>query len=113
MSPPSDARPRRHAPRRLGDALGSVRAESAPATLLAAAQEAWPRIAGPAVAAEAEPVSERGGVVTVACRSSTWAQELDLLGPDLLERLNGALAEAGSSPVERLRFTADAARHDG
>jgi predicted nucleic acid-binding Zn ribbon protein len=102
----------RHRPRRIGDALGSVRADTAPATLLAAAQGAWPAVAGPAVAAEADPVSERGGVVTVACRSATWAQELDLLGPELLERLNETLAAAGSARVKRLRFTADASRHD-
>jgi predicted nucleic acid-binding Zn ribbon protein len=102
----------RRGPRRLADALGAVREEAAPATPLAAVQGVWAQAAGAAVAAQAEPVSERGGVVTVACRSATWAQELDLLGPELLERLNGALAEAGSPPVERLRFTADAARHD-
>ena len=33
-------------------------------------------------------------MVTIACRSATWAQELDLLQPELLERLNGALSEA-------------------
>ncbi len=104
-------RARRHTPRRLGDALGAVRAETAPATLLGAVQNAWSATAGAAVAAEADPVSERAGVVTVACRSATWAQELDLLGADLLERLNAALEEAGSAPVARLRFTADAARH--
>jgi predicted nucleic acid-binding Zn ribbon protein len=104
--------PRRHGPRRIGSALGSVRAETAPATLLAAVQGAWPGVAGDAVAAEAEPVSERAGVITVACRSATWAQELDLLGPTLLERLNTALEGLGSPRVERLRFTADAARHD-
>lgn len=101
----------RRGPRRLGDALGIVRSETAPATLLAAVQSAWPGVAGPAVVAQADPVAERDGVVTVACRSATWAQELDLLGPDLRERLNQALEAAGSGPVERLRFTADAARH--
>jgi predicted nucleic acid-binding Zn ribbon protein len=99
-------------PRRLGDALGIVRDQTAPATLLAAVQGAWASTAGEAVAAQAEPVSERQGVVTVACRSATWAQELDLLGPELLERLNSGLAEAGVGPVSRLRFTADAARHE-
>ncbi|MGI9021313.1 MAG: DciA family protein [Solirubrobacterales bacterium] len=103
----------RRGPRRLGDALGALQAQTAPATLLAAVQGAWHGVAGPAVAGQAEPVSERGGVVTVACRSATWAQELDLLGPDLLVRLNTALAEAGAGAVERLRFTADAARHEG
>jgi predicted nucleic acid-binding Zn ribbon protein len=102
---------RGRAPRRLGDALGPVREDVAPATPLAAAQGAWARAAGPAVAAQAEPVSEREGVVTVACRSATWAQELDLLAPRLLKRLNEELEEAGSDPIERLRFTADAARH--
>jgi predicted nucleic acid-binding Zn ribbon protein len=100
-------------PRRLGEALGGVRAETTPATLLAAVQAEWPRVAGPAVTAQADPVSEREGVVTIACRSATWAQELDLMAPDLLERLNRALAEGGAfaGTVERLRFTADAARH--
>lgn len=99
--------------RRLGDALAPVRTEAAPATLLAAVQELWPRVAGGAVSAEAEPVAEREGVVTVTCRSATWAQELDLLQPELLERLRTALAERGfERRLERLRFTADAARHE-
>ena len=101
----------RRRPQRLGDALGTVRSEAAPATLLAAVQSAWAGVAGAAVAAQAEPVSERAGIVTVACRSATWAQELDLLGPELIGRLNKALEAAGAGRVERLRFTADAARH--
>lgn len=106
----------RSGPRRLGAALGAVRSETAPATLLAAVQEAWSAVAGEAVAAQAEPVAERDGVVTIACRSATWAQELDLLAPDLLERLRAALERRDPPPagvaLERLRFTADAARHD-
>ena len=54
-------------------------------------------------------------MVTIACHSATWAQELDLLQAELLGRLNGALAGARPSdavgPVQGLRFTADAARH--
>ena len=55
--------------------------------------------ASPAIAAEAEPVSEHDGVVTVACRSAVWAQELDLLAPDLVARLNGLVgaSEEGGS----------------
>ena len=60
-------------------------------------------------------MAERDGVVTIACRSATWAQELDLLQEELLERLNGALSEADrgaiAPPVRALRFTADAPRH--
>ena len=102
-------------PRRFGEALRTARAEVAPQTLLAAVQGVWAELVGPAVAAESEPVSERDGVVTVACRSATWAHELDLLQDELLARLNRALAAESAMPdgplVERLRFTADAARH--
>ena len=106
----------RRSPRRLGAALTPVARRARPKTLLAAVQEAWPRSAGEAVAAEATPVSERDGVVTIACRSATWAQELDLLQSELLERVNAAISEtdqeAPEAPVSALRFTADAARHE-
>jgi predicted nucleic acid-binding Zn ribbon protein len=89
--------------------------EAAPKTPLAAVQAAWPRAAGDAVARESEPVAERDGVVTIACHSATWAQELDLMQAELLERLNAELdpgdsPRLASQPVSRLRFTADAAR---
>jgi predicted nucleic acid-binding Zn ribbon protein len=80
-------------------------------TLLAAVQSEWPATAGEAIAAEASPVAERDGVVTIACRSATWAQELDLLQGELLERVNAALSEAQKGTLKGLRFTADAARH--
>jgi predicted nucleic acid-binding Zn ribbon protein len=105
----------RRSPRPFGEALRQVRRRAEPRTLLAAAQSAWPAVAGAAVAAEAEPVAERDGVVTIACRSATWAQELDLMQMELLERLNRALSETDLSPaagtVKGLRFTADGARH--
>jgi predicted nucleic acid-binding Zn ribbon protein len=81
----------RAAPRPLALALEDLRDRLAPATPLAAVQRAWADAAGPAVAREARPVSERGGVVTVACRSAVWAQELDLLAPTILEGLNARL----------------------
>jgi predicted nucleic acid-binding Zn ribbon protein len=107
----------RRAPRSLGSALRPARGRARPKTLLAAVQEAWPQVAGAAVAGQSEPVAERDGVITVACQSATWAQELDLLQSELLERLNGALSEpdeGGLAPrINGLRFTADAARHAG
>lgn len=102
---------RRRGPRRLAEALGIVRDATEPQTLLAAVQSAWPEVAGPGVSAQAEPVGEHQGVVTIACRSATWAQELDLMAPDLLERLNAALENPAGGPLRRLRFTADASRH--
>jgi predicted nucleic acid-binding Zn ribbon protein len=68
-------------------------------------QALWPEVAGPAVAAEAEPVSERSGVVTVACRAAVWANELELLGGDLRGRLNARLTgPSEGGPVAGLRF---------
>ena len=55
---------RRRAPRSAAHALHGVLGESAPQTLLAAVQSEWERTAGAAIAAEAQPVSERDGVVT-------------------------------------------------
>jgi predicted nucleic acid-binding Zn ribbon protein len=81
----------RSAPRPLSFALDELRDRLAPATPLAAVQRAWSDAAGPAIAREATPVSERAGVVTVACRSAVWAQELDLLAPTLVEGLNERL----------------------
>ncbi len=106
----------RRAPRRLGSALSPARGGARPKTLLAAVQEAWPRIAGEGVAGQADPVAEREGVITIACQSATWAQELDLLQSELLERLGAALAdwdaEGLEAPVRGLRFTADAIRFE-
>ena len=98
---------RRPAPRPIALALDAVAGGLAPASTLARVQACWANVAGPAVAAEAEPVSERGGVVTVSCRSAVWAQELSLLSDDLLERLNRALDPGGArQPVAALRFGA-------
>ena len=93
---------RRPAPRHLGAALAEVTQQRAPATVLARVQSVWADVAGPAVGAEAEPVAEREGTVTVECRSAVWAQELDLLARDLLARLNERLG--ASARVRGLRF---------
>ncbi len=96
---------RRHAPRPLEAALESFRVAAAPAGLLAQVQAAWPDVAGTQIAAEAGPVGERDGVVTVACSSAGWAHELALLAPELVERLNGRLSDARDAPkVLEMRF---------
>ena len=93
---------RRTAPRPLRQALESTVREAAPPGLLPRVQAAWPEVAGPAIAEEAEPVSERAGSVTVGCRSAVWAHELELLGGELRERLNERLG--GGAEVRELRF---------
>lgn len=101
----------RRAPRPLAEAIGPLQASLAPATLLAEVQRTWPAAVGEAIACEAHPVAERGGVVTVACAASVWAQELDLMAPLLIERLNAAI---GAGEVKRLRcITANAAAREG
>jgi predicted nucleic acid-binding Zn ribbon protein len=100
---------RRGRPHQLGDAFRRVVDDAAPQTLLAGVQAAWAEAAGDTVARQATPVAERDGEVTVACRSASWAQELDLLQDRLRDRLNERLGEGS---VSALRFTADADRHD-
>jgi predicted nucleic acid-binding Zn ribbon protein len=91
---------RRRSPRPVGLALDSLADSLAPPTLLAAVQRAWPKAAGERFAHVSTPVSERDGIVVVACREAVWAQELDLLSESVVGRLNEAL---GRPAVRRLR----------
>jgi predicted nucleic acid-binding Zn ribbon protein len=93
----------RRSPRPLGLALDPIRDQLEPESLLADVQRVWRAAVGVAIAGEAQPTSERGGVVTVSCSASVWAQELDLMAPTILERLNGRLR---SGRVSRLRCVA-------
>lgn len=96
---------RRSEPRPLAVVLERTAREAAPATPLARVQQRWAAVAGERVARAAEPVAERDGVVTVACGSAVWAQELELLSDELLDRLRPALGGPGGEPlVRRLRF---------
>ena len=97
---------RRRAPRPLAVSVAALADALAPATPIGRVQRVWAETVGAAIAREAEPVSERGGVVTVACRSAVWAQELDLLAPDLLARLETAL---GARSVAKFRFVTSSA----
>lgn len=79
---------RRRSPRPLGLALSRAQSAWAPETLLGEVQTVWQDTVGPAIAAEATPRAERGGVLTVACSASVWAHELDLMAPAIIEKLN-------------------------
>ena len=85
-------------------AIQAAMGEVEPETPLAAVQSAWADAVGEAIAAEASPVAERDGVVTIACSSATWAQELDLLGERILTQLTAELPP--ESGLRALRFTA-------
>jgi predicted nucleic acid-binding Zn ribbon protein len=97
---------RRRSPRPLATAIGEALERAEPATLLAAVQRAWPDVVGEAIAREATPVAERSGVVTVACSSSAWAQELDLLSSRILVKLQPEVPS--ENPLEGLRFITSA-----
>lgn len=93
----------RRTPRTLTPALDVLRDAVAPATLLAEIQRVWPEAVGRAIAAEAVPTREQAGVLTVSCSASVWAQELDLMAPVILARLDELLDGAG---LQRLRCVA-------
>lgn len=94
---------RRPAPRPFAPAVERVAGAVMPRTLLAEVQRVWPEATGPALAAAATPVSERSGVVRVACESAVWAQQLALLAPQVVEALNDHL---GRPAVKGLRADA-------
>jgi predicted nucleic acid-binding Zn ribbon protein len=93
----------RRSPRPLALALDHVRDDLEPDSLLAEVQRVWRDTVGLTIAGEAQPTSERGGVVTVSCSASVWAQELDLMAPAIVEQLNRRLR---SGRVSRLRCVA-------
>lgn len=84
-------------------ALDVARDRWVPDTLLAEVQRVWLDAVGPVIAAEAKPAKERAGVLTVSCSASVWAQELDLMAPTILDRLNAAIR---SGRIDRLRCVA-------
>ena len=98
---------RRTQPRSLSHAVAALADRLAPQTTLAAVQRVWPDAVGEVIAAQAEPTGERGGALTVTCSSAVWAQELDLMGPELVGRINAAL---GAESVVSLRCSAAPAK---
>ena len=98
---------RRTQPRPLSHAIAALADRLAPQTTLAEVQRVWPDAVGEVIAAQAEPTREREGVLTITCSSAVWAQELDLMGPDLADRINAA---AGAGLVSSLRCSSAPAR---
>ena len=98
---------RRRAPRPLAAAVEALAQRLAPATLLAEVQRVWERAAGPALAGAATPLSEREGLVTLLCASAVWMQEIELMGPVLVDALNEQL---GGERVTAVRCVATEGR---
>jgi len=97
----------RRSPRPAAGALRAALERAAPKTRLAAVQAGWSDSVGERVAAVTEPVSERAGTVVVDCSDPVWAEELDLMQEQLLERLRERL---GDQAPQSLRFRVGGAR---
>jgi predicted nucleic acid-binding Zn ribbon protein len=94
----------RRRPQELGGVLDQIQDQLAPPDLLAAVQRHWREAVGDGVADEAWPDGERGGRVTIRCRSAVWAAELTMLESTLLAQLNERLEK--DRHVLGLKFTA-------
>ncbi len=91
----------RPAPRNLSSALRHAVARAEPQTPLTRLQRVWAAAVGEAVAPHATPTAmSADGVVTVTCDAAVWAQEVDLLSYEVMQRLNG---ELGANTVRELR----------
>jgi predicted nucleic acid-binding Zn ribbon protein len=84
-------------------AVESLARSVAPATPLARIQAAWPVAVGDYVAEHAQPLRERGGVLTVYCRESVWAHEVALMAPEYVAAIN---RQIGDELVREIRTTA-------
>ena len=93
----------RRSPRPLAASLETLIDELAPQTLLADVQRIWLVAVGDDLARQSTVTAERGGVLTVSCADSMWAQELDLMSVQILAELNARLP---SGSVRRLRCVA-------
>ncbi len=99
----------RRAPRPLGLAVEGLRDSLAPAGALSRIQRVWEQAVGETVAAEAWPVAEHAGVLSVACSSAVWAAELRMLSGELVERCNAALGAEGGIVQIRCKVAPEAA----
>ena len=97
----------RRSPRNAASSIRELADRLAPATTLAQIQRHWPAAVGDAIAAQATPTGEAGGVLTVTCSSAVWAQEIDLMSVSLIASLNKAL---GADQVVSLRCQTVAAK---
>lgn len=70
------------------EVLERFKSDHTPDTRIAAIQRIWQGVVGPVIAERCRPVLEHEGTVRVGCSSSVWAQELDLMSSEVVDRLN-------------------------
>ena len=87
---------------RIGDAVRQELRRFGSAGVMADVVEAWPRLVGEQVAANAWPARfSRDGTLHVNASSSAWAFELGQLEGEILPRVQAAI---GKAAPKRLRF---------
>jgi hypothetical protein len=59
----------------------------------------WQKAVGPGIARHAQPASIRGKRLTVMVDSSAWMQQLSLLKPEILNRVNDRLGPDGIESI--------------
>ena len=99
----SDAR-RKGQPTSIADVMAAVLAQKGMTERIAqvGAIDEWADVVGAQIASVTEPLSiTADGVLWVRVSTAPWMNELSLLAPTLLQRLN---ASPGRAPVTQLRF---------
>ena len=107
---PSGPPPSERDPRKLSESLDRItRRLGGPSAGVASTVFAgWEDLVGPDIAAHAQPVSLRDGILTLAVDHPTWAAQLRFMTADLLTRM--AAATTGEEIREiRLRVTGEPA----
>jgi len=97
-------RPKRGRPVAVGEALSGYLSRTGLAKRVAQAQliPEWPGLVGPQIAAVATPESVTpDGVLFVRVTTSAWMNELQLMTPDIMARLN---AGRGSGRITTIRW---------
>jgi len=91
-------------PKKLGDVVGDVLARSGVADRVAQATviPEWPSLVGRQIARVTEPLSVTpSGILFVAVTTNAWMNELSLMEPDLLRRLN---QRTGRLSIKKIRW---------
>ena len=89
-------------PQRVSELLGRYLKKAGLSERLAQATivEAWPKLVGERIAGNAQAMQVRpDGVLVVRVRSAPWAQELSLMTPQVIARLNAGRTEGRISGI--------------
>lgn len=96
--------PKKSQPMSIADVMAKVLAQKGMSERIAqvGAIDDWADVVGAQIASVTEPLSVTAdGVLWVRVTTAAWMNELSLLAPTLLQRLN---AVPGRQPVKQLRF---------